>query len=91
MPGSRRRPPEGDADPLARGIVEAARLAVSAQAMARPQEPADPGGLELAGAGSAARAYAEASRSPATRRAYRAAWQAFCLWCSGRGAQTLPP
>ena len=94
VPGSRRRPPEEGPDPLARGIVEAAqaaaRLAVSAQAVARPQEPADPGGLELAGAGSAARAYAEASRSPATRRAYRAAWQAFCLWCSGRGARPLP-
>ena len=83
--GRRRRkdPP----DPLARGIVEAARLAAQA---ARVGEPAGPGGLEFAGAGSAARAYAEASRSPATRRAYRAAWQAFCLWCSSREAQPLP-
>ena len=75
-----------DPDPFARGIVEAARLAEAAWA----GEPVGREELELAGAGSAARAYAEASRSPATHRAYRAAWRAFSLWCSGRGARLLP-
>lgn len=69
-------------------MVQVARQAAEA---ARRHEPTE---LQLGGAGSAARDYAEASRSPATRRAYRTAWQAFCDWCSGEeappGTQPLP-
>ena len=85
---ARRTGPEPP-DPLALGIVEAARQA--AEAAAHRPEPAE---LGLGGAGSAARDYAEASRSPATRRAYRTAWRLFTEWCAGPeappGTQPLP-
>ena len=38
----------------------------------------------------AARAYAEASRAAATRRAYDGDWRRFSLWCRARGAPALP-
>ena len=41
---------------------------------------------EIAGA----RAYVDASRAAATRRAYAADWRRFSAWCQARGATTLP-
>lgn len=38
----------------------------------------------------AAEAFASASKSPATLRAYRSAWTAFTSWCEQRGALALP-
>ncbi len=76
-PGVVRRSRRAAPDPLARAIVEAARHAAQAAEAAGRPEP-----VRLGLAGQAARAYAEASRSSATRRAYRTAWQAFCDWCS---------
>jgi site-specific recombinase XerD len=38
----------------------------------------------------ASTAYAEASRSANTRRAYRADWNNFCAWCSPRAISALP-
>lgn len=38
----------------------------------------------------AARAYVEASRSPATRRAYASDWRIFEGWCAARGIVALP-
>jgi len=37
-----------------------------------------------------ARAYVDASRANATRRAYQADWNRFSLWCRARGAEPLP-
>lgn len=85
---TRRPPPRPTSDRLAQGIVQVARQAAEA---ARRHEPAE---LQLGGADSAARDYAEASRSPATRRAYRTAWRLFTEWCAGPdappGTQPLP-
>src|SRR5688572_19856783 len=38
----------------------------------------------------AARDYAAASKSTATRRAYRGAWAAFERWCASRGLGAMP-
>jgi site-specific recombinase XerD len=38
----------------------------------------------------AARAFAKASRSEATKRAYRRQWEAFTSWCEERGFPSLP-
>lgn len=38
----------------------------------------------------AARAYVEASRAPATRRAYASDWTIFTAWCDARGIEPLP-
>lgn len=38
----------------------------------------------------AARDYATASRSPATRRAYASDWTIFTAWCDARGLEALP-
>lgn len=37
-----------------------------------------------------AESYAEASRSPNTRRAYASAWGSFSRWCEGHGLAALP-
>ena len=39
---------------------------------------------------SAGEAYARASLAPATLRAYRSGWQAFCEWCARHGRTMLP-
>ncbi len=93
---STRRWTQAGLDPLAQGMARAVRLAVvrerraagQAGLAAHPQEEA-PGALVPAL--EAARAYAAASRSPATRRAYFAAWQAFTSWCSGPDAPPDDP
>lgn len=36
------------------------------------------------------RVYADAALSPATRKAYRQAWEAFCAWCQPRSVSALP-
>ncbi|MDA8331246.1 MAG: tyrosine-type recombinase/integrase [Candidatus Dormibacteraeota bacterium] len=92
-----------DLDPLARGMAEAALLAVRREQKARQEAATRPGPTApspeeapraLVPALEAARAYAEASRSPATRRAYLAAWRAFTSWCASPevppGTQPLP-
>src|SRR5262245_14187023 len=38
----------------------------------------------------AARAFAKASRSEATGRAYCRQWEAFTTWCEGKGLPSLP-
>ncbi len=94
MASSSPRPPEEDR--LARGIAEGALLAVrrerNAAGSAAPSHEEAP--RALVPALEAARAYAEASRSTATRRAYLAAWRAFTGWCSSPdaplGAHPLP-
>jgi site-specific recombinase XerD len=45
---------------------------------------------ELAEALKSASDYAAASKSEATRRAYRSDWQDFAAWCSGHGVAELP-
>ena len=44
----------------------------------------------LIGVASQARDYMRAAKSPSTRRAYRADWQAFAAWCRDQGLCALP-
>jgi site-specific recombinase XerD len=46
--------------------------------------------VELADALRSATDYAAASKSEATRRAYRSDWQDFAAWCAGNGLAELP-
>lgn len=62
-----------------------------------PAAPAPASDLAQASAGEEIRrlaatalAYADASRAPATRRAYSSAWRAFSTWCEARGFSPLP-
>jgi site-specific recombinase XerD len=50
----------------------------------------EPKEVVLAEVADQARGYAAASRSEATRRAYRADWDHFATWCDGRGLSSLP-
>lgn len=45
---------------------------------------------ELAAVAERAREYARASRSPATRAAYRKQWRRYAAWCRAHGATPLP-
>jgi len=57
-----------------------------APALCRDPVPAPVHDEEVA----AARGYVEASRAPATRKAYDADWRRFVLWCRARDAAALP-
>ena len=45
---------------------------------------------ELAGAITAARAYASQAKAQNTVRAYRTDWKAFTAWCEAKGLAALP-
>jgi integrase len=62
----------------------AARHAASRQAASRPVSAAALAAL------AAAMDFAGQALSPATLRAYRAAWQHFCAWCDAAGWPALP-
>ncbi len=64
-------------------------MAKLASLPALPEEAA-PTPMVLAEELAAARRYTDASRAPATRRAYATDWAAFTTWCEKRGHTPLP-
>jgi integrase len=52
--------------------------------------PSDAALARLAPAVEAARGYAAAARSSATRRAYATSWRSFTAWCEAQGVESLP-
>ncbi len=75
------------AAPPEAGLIEAKGgelPAISMQAASRPVS------AEALAALAAAMDFADQALSPATLRAYRAAWQHFCAWCDAAGWPALP-
>ena len=56
----------------------------------KESSPSTPRFVELATTASRARSYIDASRSPATLRAYRSDWAHFESWCSEHNLVALP-
>lgn len=46
--------------------------------------------MELAGLAAAAAGYAQGSKAPNTRRAYRSDWEHYTMWCALTGLQAMP-